>query len=157
LSRSNRNQPGLSRKELEQVNLFLALFGALTGVALELASTTIMKLRLLALTLVTAYAGTALAHRRLTWSAVRKVVLAAPLVLALMLGLLSVWNVGGAQPDDQWAVQEDQSRSHDGDPRERARALLQERMADKSEMGELLSQLQALRHQTAMSVINNIR
>ncbi|MEU3612499.1 hypothetical protein ABZ725_09330, partial [Streptomyces sp. NPDC006872] len=43
------------------------------------------------------------------------------------------------------------------DPKARARYLLQKRINEKEEMGVLLNQLQALRHQTAMSVINNIR
>jgi tetratricopeptide (TPR) repeat protein len=43
------------------------------------------------------------------------------------------------------------------DPKDRARYLLQRRINEKAEMAELLSQLQELRHQTAMSVINNIR
>ncbi|HZH03105.1 MAG TPA: hypothetical protein VEY30_04915 [Myxococcaceae bacterium] len=43
------------------------------------------------------------------------------------------------------------------DPKDRARYLLQKRVQEKAEMAVLLSQLQALRHQTAMSMINNIR
>ena len=43
------------------------------------------------------------------------------------------------------------------DPKDRARYLLQKRISEKAEMAVLLSQLQSLRHQTAMSVINNIR
>ena len=43
------------------------------------------------------------------------------------------------------------------DPKDRARYVLQKRIQEKAEMAVLLSQLQALRHQTAMSVINNIR
>ena len=43
------------------------------------------------------------------------------------------------------------------DPKDRARYLLQKRIHEKAEMAVLLSQLQALRHQTAMSIINNIR
>jgi len=43
------------------------------------------------------------------------------------------------------------------DPKDRARYLLQKRIQEKAEMAVLLSQLQSLRHQTAMSVINNIR
>jgi hypothetical protein len=43
------------------------------------------------------------------------------------------------------------------DPKDRARYLLQKRIQEKAEMAVLLSQLQALRHQTAMSIINNIR
>ena len=42
-------------------------------------------------------------------------------------------------------------------PEDRARYLLAKRVGDKQEMSLLLSQLQAERHQTAMSVINNIR
>ncbi len=43
------------------------------------------------------------------------------------------------------------------EPKDRARYLLQKRIQEKAEMAVLLSQLQSLRHQTAMSVINNIR
>jgi hypothetical protein len=43
------------------------------------------------------------------------------------------------------------------DPNDRARYLLQKRIQEKSEMSILLSQLQSLRHQTSISVINNIR
>ena len=43
------------------------------------------------------------------------------------------------------------------DPKDRARYLLQKRIQEQAEMAVLLSQLQSLRHQTAMSVINNIR
>ncbi|MFE1222320.1 tetratricopeptide repeat protein, partial [Streptomyces sp. NPDC058759] len=43
------------------------------------------------------------------------------------------------------------------DRKDRARYLLQRRIDEKREMSVLLSQLQALRHQTAMAVINNIR
>ena len=43
------------------------------------------------------------------------------------------------------------------DPKDRARYLLQKRMQDRAESFALWSELQALRHQTAMSVINNIR
>jgi hypothetical protein len=42
-------------------------------------------------------------------------------------------------------------------PQDRARYLLQKRSDEKTEMAVLLSQLQGLRHQAAMSVINNIR
>jgi hypothetical protein len=43
------------------------------------------------------------------------------------------------------------------DPKDRARYLLQKRIQEKAEMAVLLSRLQTIRHQTAMSVINNIR
>jgi tetratricopeptide (TPR) repeat protein len=43
------------------------------------------------------------------------------------------------------------------DPADRARYLLQKRIQEKAEMKVLLSRLQSLRHQSAMSVINNIR
>jgi tetratricopeptide (TPR) repeat protein len=43
------------------------------------------------------------------------------------------------------------------DSKDRARYLLQKRIQEKTEMAVLLSQLQSLRHQTTMSVINNIR
>jgi TIR domain len=43
------------------------------------------------------------------------------------------------------------------EPEDQARYLLQKRMQEKAEKAALLSQLQSLRHQTAMSVINNIR
>jgi tetratricopeptide (TPR) repeat protein len=42
-------------------------------------------------------------------------------------------------------------------PKDRARYLLELRLNDKAEMDVLLRQLQSMRHQTAMSVINNIR
>ncbi|MEU0394302.1 tetratricopeptide repeat protein [Streptomyces sp. NPDC006208] len=42
-------------------------------------------------------------------------------------------------------------------PKDRARYLLQLRLNEEDEMGVLLTQLQALRHQTAMSIIDNIR
>lgn len=42
-------------------------------------------------------------------------------------------------------------------PRRRARYLLRRRIKDKAATGILLEQLSALRHQTAMSIINNIR
>lgn len=41
-------------------------------------------------------------------------------------------------------------------PGDRARGLLQERVNDKAESANLLSQQQASSHQTAMSIINNI-
>lgn len=41
------------------------------------------------------------------------------------------------------------------DPKDRARVLLQRRVQEKSEMAVLLSQLQALRHQTAMTLLPN--
>jgi hypothetical protein len=40
---------------------------------------------------------------------------------------------------------------------DRADSLLQKRIDEKAQMAVLLSQLQSLRHQTAASVINNIR
>lgn len=43
------------------------------------------------------------------------------------------------------------------DPDDRARFLLQKRIQQKSEMASLVAQLQQLRDETAMSVINNIR
>lgn len=43
------------------------------------------------------------------------------------------------------------------DEKDRARYLLQKRMSEKAEMAVLLSQLQALRHQTALSQMRNIR
>jgi hypothetical protein len=43
------------------------------------------------------------------------------------------------------------------DPKDRARYLLQRRIQEKAETATLLSQIQSLRHQTAMSIINNIR
>jgi hypothetical protein len=43
------------------------------------------------------------------------------------------------------------------EPKDRARILLQERINNRAEKEIMLSQLQALRHQTAMSIINNIR
>ena len=43
------------------------------------------------------------------------------------------------------------------DPKDRERYLLQRRMQDKAEMAALLSSVQNVRHQTALSVINNIR
>ncbi len=43
------------------------------------------------------------------------------------------------------------------DPSDRARYLLQKRTQDQAETAVLLSQLQSLRHQTALSAINNIR
>lgn len=43
------------------------------------------------------------------------------------------------------------------EPKDRARYLLQKRIQEKAEMPVLISQLKSLRHQTAMSVISNIR
>ena len=42
-------------------------------------------------------------------------------------------------------------------PSDRARYVLQERIQERAEMAALLSQLQSLRHDTAMSAIDNIR
>ena len=42
-------------------------------------------------------------------------------------------------------------------PSDRARYVLQERIQERAEMAALLSQLQSLRHETAMSAIDNIR
>lgn len=43
------------------------------------------------------------------------------------------------------------------EPKDRARYMLQKRMQEKSEITALLSNLQSMRHQAAMSVIGNIR
>jgi hypothetical protein len=43
------------------------------------------------------------------------------------------------------------------DPADRARYLLQKRIAEKAETAALLADLQAKRHDTAKSVIDNIR
>ena len=43
------------------------------------------------------------------------------------------------------------------DPDDRARFLLQKRLQQRAEIASLLQQLQQLRHETAMSVINSIR
>jgi hypothetical protein len=43
------------------------------------------------------------------------------------------------------------------DPEDRARYLLQKRMADEARMAALLAEVLAERHETAMSVIDNIR
>ena len=43
------------------------------------------------------------------------------------------------------------------DPDDRARFLLQKRIQQQAETASLLAQVQQLRHETAMSVINNIR
>ena len=43
------------------------------------------------------------------------------------------------------------------DPDDRARFLLQKRLQQRAEIASLLAQLQQLRHETAMSVINSIR
>jgi hypothetical protein len=43
------------------------------------------------------------------------------------------------------------------EPKDRARYLLQKKMQEKAEMAALTSQLQGLRHSTAMAVIKNIR
>lgn len=59
--------------------------------------------------------------------------------------------IGGTLTDDERAMIQMM------DPKDRARFLLQKRIQEKAEMAVLLSQLQSLRHQTAMSVINNIR
>ena len=42
-------------------------------------------------------------------------------------------------------------------PSDRARYVLQERIQERAETAALLSQLQSLRHDTAMSAIDNIR
>jgi hypothetical protein len=42
-------------------------------------------------------------------------------------------------------------------PSDRARYVLQERIQERAEMAALLSQLQSLRHETAISAIDNIR
>jgi hypothetical protein len=59
--------------------------------------------------------------------------------------------IGGTLTDDEGAMI---NLMH---PQDRNRYLLQKRIQEKAEMGVLLSELQSLRHQTAMSVINNIR
>ncbi|WP_229070293.1 WD40 repeat domain-containing protein [Actinoplanes sp. DH11] len=59
--------------------------------------------------------------------------------------------IGGTLTDDERAMIQLM------DAKDRARYLLQKRIQEKAEMAELLSQLQTIRHQTAMSVINNIR
>jgi hypothetical protein len=56
--------------------------------------------------------------------------------------------IGGTLTDDDRALIQLM------DPKDRARYLLQKRIQEKAEMAGLLSQL---RHQTAMSIINNIR
>jgi hypothetical protein len=43
------------------------------------------------------------------------------------------------------------------DPDDRARYLLQKRISDQAQMAALLAEMLAERHETAMSVINNIR
>jgi hypothetical protein len=43
------------------------------------------------------------------------------------------------------------------DPDDRARYILQKRMSDRAQMAALLADIQAKRHEAAMSVINNIR
>ena len=43
------------------------------------------------------------------------------------------------------------------DPSDRARYDLQARIQEQAQMAALLTQLQSLRHETALSVINNIR
>lgn len=43
------------------------------------------------------------------------------------------------------------------EPKDQARYLLQKRMQEKSEIASLLSNLQSMRHQAAMSIIGNIR
>jgi hypothetical protein len=43
------------------------------------------------------------------------------------------------------------------DPKDRAYYLLQKKMQERADMAELLSKLQALRHQTAMETIKNVR
>ena len=59
--------------------------------------------------------------------------------------------IGGMPTDDERAM------INLADPEDRARYLLQRRVQEKAEMAVLLSQLQALRHQTAMTLINDIR
>jgi hypothetical protein len=59
--------------------------------------------------------------------------------------------IGGTLTEDERAMLDLMS------PEDRARYLLAKRIDDKAEMAALLSQLQSERHQTAMSVINNIR
>jgi hypothetical protein len=43
------------------------------------------------------------------------------------------------------------------DPDDRARYLLQRELAERAELAALLSQVQELRHRTALNTINNIR
>jgi hypothetical protein len=43
------------------------------------------------------------------------------------------------------------------DPDDRALFLLQRKMEERAELARLVSQVQELRHQTALDVINNIR
>jgi hypothetical protein len=43
------------------------------------------------------------------------------------------------------------------DPEDRARYILQKHMADEAQMAALLAEIQAERHETARSVIDNIR
>jgi hypothetical protein len=59
--------------------------------------------------------------------------------------------IGGPLTEDEQAMVDLMS------PEDRARYLLAKRINDKAEMAVLLSQLQSQRHQTSMSVINNIR
>lgn len=59
--------------------------------------------------------------------------------------------IGGTLTDDERAMIQQM------DPKDRARYLLQKRIDEKAETSVLLSQLQSVRHQQAMSVINDIR
>lgn len=59
--------------------------------------------------------------------------------------------IGGTLTEDEQAMIALMS------PEDRARYLLAKRIDDKAEMAVLLSQLQSERHETGMSVINNIR
>ena len=59
--------------------------------------------------------------------------------------------IGGTLTQDERAMLELM------DPKDRARYLLQKRIDSKADLSSSLSQLQALRHQQAMSVINDIR
>lgn len=43
------------------------------------------------------------------------------------------------------------------DPKDRARFLLQKRLAEQAETAAMLSDLEAIRHEAALSVIRNIR
>jgi hypothetical protein len=74
---------------------------------------------------------------------------------AVAAGLLST--VRRDRPEDRTVKLFELDMIAQMDAKDRARYLLQKRIQEKAEMAVLLSQLQSLRHQTAMSIINNIR
>lgn len=73
-----------------------------------------------------------------------------------MMPGLSSMTLGG-DPIGDMLTPEEQQMYMEMTPKEKQRFMLQKKMQDHAEMVALLSQIQAMRHQMAMQVINNIR